>query len=541
MSKHFSIGLLMATAAAAPLFLAAPASAEATNDKFTEVQKLGYLGQTNKSALTRSVLEQLQAQTTAPTLTGPADRVIFWHDVLLDTIALDHTPDPDTGEVPFYQGGPGRTSRALAMTMIAVYDAANAFDNNYVAYNAIPPAPAGASMDAAIAYAAHDVLVDLFPFRKQEIGQLLKSDLDQLTVSNNAINAGKQVGKNAAKAMLDGRKHDNSDDAEPSFGGGGAVADGTTTFRGTQVNDGAQGLFDWTPDPNTPEFDVLNFNVSLGAYWGAVTPFTLTSGDQFRIPPYPAPGSPEYIDAFNQVASLGGSPDNVNTPSTSTEETRFNGNFWGYDAVPLLGTPPRAYNQIAVQIVQDEGVTDAVEIARILAMVNAGIGDAGIAAWDSKYYYNYWRPVTGIRIEDGVAETTADPTWDPVGVSIVNVELPPGEAFVRPTPPFPAYPSGHATFGAATFQVLTAFFGDDTPFTFVSDEYNGEGVDPFDNQPRPLVPVFFPTLLDAQISNGISRVHNGVHWSYDDLQGQALGEDIASYIVNDVTAFQPAP
>lgn len=164
------------------------------------------------------------------------------------------------------------------------------------------------------------------------------------------------------------------------------------------------------------------------------------------------------------------------------------------------------------------------DLARYLAMVNTAIGDAAIAAWDSKYFYNYWRPVTGIRTDDGVSETPVDPNWSPVGISVINTTTP-----IMPTPPFPAYPSGHATFGAATFEVMRGFFGNDTRFTFVSDEYNGEGVDPF-GIPRPLVPVRFASLQDAQEQNGNSRIYNGVHWQWDNLAGQAMGENIGEYL-----------
>ena len=474
-----------------------------------------------------------------PPLRRPADRVKFWHEVALDSVALDHTPDPDTGDVPFLQGGPTRTSRALAMTMIAVYDAANAFEQDYAPYNSVKGPKNGASQDAAISYAAYHVLKALYPYQKERLRDLLRSDMDQLTDSGVSINKGKAVGMDAAKEMLRNRKHDNSRDNEPQFGDGGRVADGGTNFFGEPVNGGATNIGEWTPDPNTPEFSG-DFNLSLGAYWGGVTPFTLDSGDQFRLPAPPAVGSQAYNDAFAEVAALGGSPDNANTPSTSTPETRIIGNFWGYDAVPLLGTPPRAYNQIAVQVAMQEGMTDAVDLARLLAMVNAGLADSGIAAWDSKWYYNWWRPVTGIRANDGAPGTVNDPDWDPVGVSIVNVELHAGQAFIRPTPPFPAYPSGHATFCASMIQILISFFGDDTPFTFVSDEYNGEGVDPFNGAPRPLMPVLYENLSDMQIENGLSRIYNGVHWSYDNTEGQALGANIAQHIVSEFGPFQPA-
>ena len=228
---------------------------------------------------------------------------------------------------------------------------------------------------------------------------------------------------------------------------------------------------------------------------------------------------------------LGASPDTAG--SWSNPLTRFYGNYWGYDATPLLGTPPRLYNQIAVLVAQNEGITDATDISRYLAMINTALADAGVASWDSKYYYNYWRPVTGIARDDDVLLTFENAAWEPVGISVINTE-----AAIRPTPPFPAYPSGHSTFGASTFEIMRQFFGNRTRFTFVSDEYNGEGVDPL-GVPRPLVPVRFQTLDAAQASNGISRIYNGVHWQWDNVQGLELGEKIGRHIVNAEDSFQP--
>lgn len=131
-------GRLAALALSASLLIAGPAAAdeiEDTSQKFTDIQKLGYLGRTSKHALTQSVLTRLSAKTAAPSLNTTADRVIFWHDVLLDTIAMDHTGSEDfDGLPPFVQGGPGRTSRALAMVTIAMYDAGNAYDKTYEPY-----------------------------------------------------------------------------------------------------------------------------------------------------------------------------------------------------------------------------------------------------------------------------------------------------------------------------------------------------------------------------------------------------------------------
>jgi len=530
-----SVSLVVSIAFMLSLFAPATIHAEG-RAKFSDEQRQGYLGKTSRSQIARNVLARIKHRDRAPRLRSASQRLLFWHDVLLDAIALDHTPDPDTGEVDFVQGGPGRTSRALAMTQIAVFDAVAVFDRRYTPYHALDLRPHGASLDAAIAYAAHAMLVTLFPAQTNRFEALLASDLDQLRVGPKRVRRGRTIGLAAASAMLDARANDSSQDPEPQFGEGGRVADGASTADGGLVNGGSRQIGSWEPDPNTPEFSG-DFNLSLGAYWGGVKPFVLEGGDEFRVPPPPV-DSDAFAETFAEVAALGGSPENTATPSSSTPETRFVGNYWGYDAVPLLGTPPRLYNQIAIQIAVDRGLRRPADLARFLAVVNAALADSGVAAWDSKYYYNYWRPVTGIRRDDGNPSTANDPDWNPVGISVVNVALPEGP--IRPTPPFPAYPSGHATFGAAIFEVLRDHFGDDRPFTFVSDEYNGEGVDSFDTSaPRPLVPVRFSSFTEAQRANGISRIYNGVHWQFDNLAGQALGEAIASKLLDSGEAFQP--
>ncbi len=529
-------------AASAALALAAPGGPghpqRGPRARQNSAQVQSDVGRALPNAFSQSVWDRMNANQN-PRLADRLDRVVYWHSNLLDSVAIDHTPDFDTGVVPFIQGGPTRTSRALAMTQIAVFDALCAFTDRYACYNDIGKfRPAKASRDAAIAYAAHTVLVELFPNQQNRLDVLLGADIQQLTDSPAKINAGREVGELAAQAILDRRDDDNSSDLEPNFGEGGRVADGTTTFFNTPVNGGTTLVGEWEPDPNTPDFS-MDFNLSLGAFWGGVTPFALQNGDQFRIAPPPLPGTRAYTRAFDQVAARGGSPENADTPSTGTNRTRFIGNFWGYDAVPLLGTPPRLYNQIAIQFALSRGVTSPIRTAQLLARVNTALADAGIAAWDSKWFYNYWRPVTGIRRDDGSPDTTNDAEWDPVGVSIVNVELPAGEDFIRPTPPFPAYPSGHATFGAAVFEVLRDRFGDNKPFTFISDEYNGQGVDPADpSVPRPLVPVRFENFTDAQEENGISRIFNGVHWRFDNIEGQRLGVEISRYLLDEVDAFQ---
>ena len=506
--KSMKLAGLVTAAIALPSLYAAPAMAD---------KNAVYSRQDSSSHNVRSKANELKNRKSMRRTSDTLDRLIAWNEVMQDANALDHTPSSGfAGD----QQGPTRNSHAFAIVSIAVFDAVNAFNNRFEEFNNVADAPHGASRDAAIAQAAYTTLRSLYPLQGVRLDQIFSSDLSSIQGSAASIAAGRAVGLDAANKMLASRVGDRSDPGEPAFGAGGALSGGSTaTVRaGQYVNGGQTSAPNWTPDPvGTPR------GVALGARWGNVKTFALTSGDQFRIPAYPTPGSPRYSAAFTDAATNGA---DVSIPgSTNNAAKQFIGNYWGYDGAPLLGTPPRLYNQIAIKIANDQRVRSVSEYARILAVVNTTMGDSGIAAWDSKYFHNHWRPVTGVRRadEDGDANTAGNPTWKPFGASVINAAT--AEAF---TPPFPAYPSGHATFGAAMFQTLTASFGNNTRFTFVSDEYNGAGVDP-KGDARPLVPVRYRTLLEAQRENGRSRVFNGVHWEPDDTEGQILGENITNF------------
>ncbi len=503
----------------------------------SRAQRSGYLGRVSESVIASGNLQVMGSVSTYADFFDDSqsvkEHIRLWHRVAIDSIALDHTPDPDNDDYSPSQGGPTRTSRAMAMVQISVFDALNSIEKRYQPYTGIFDGFEQASPHAAIAHAAHSELSALYPQQQQRLDAVLADTIAIISnfSTDEAVLAGQSLGTTVADTMRTARLEDGSDHDEPNFGDGGQVADGIFSYTGDFVNGGSTAVGEWVPDPNTPEF-AGDFNLSLGAYWGNIEPFFLDSGDQFRVPAPPALDSEEYRTAYNAVAAIGGAVDNTGIPSTSTDDTRFIANYWGYDGVPLIGVPPRVYNQITAQIA-DGQVDDPLDYARVLALTNVGMADAAIASWDSKYYYNLWRPVSGIRIDDGIEGTVHDPDWNPVGVSVVNTE----EA-IRATPPFPSYPSGHATFGGVTFGVLRAMFDDDIAFTFVSDEYNGEGVDPFfPDVPRPFVPVRFQSLSEAQEQNGISRVYNGVHWEFDDTAGQELGMTIAEYLMLDTLAF----
>jgi hypothetical protein len=441
---------------------------------------------------------------------GPTSWVRHWNQIAIDASGLDHTP-PAGGENRIFgeQYGPGRASRAMAIVHIAIFDVVNAIAGGYRSYADLPRVDASTSMKAAIAQAAHDTLVALFPSQTATFDQRLAEDLD-LIDEGPAKTEGIDLGRRAAAAILALRADDGSQHDEPLVG-----------VQFITSNDPGK----WRQDP------VSELPLALGAYWDQVTPFVLRSADQFRVPPPPALTSRRYAKAFKEVKRLGG--DGALTPTQRTEDQTVAAIYWAYDGTPSLCAPPRLYNQIALQIADQMG-SNVVELARLLALVNVAMADAGIATWESKYFYEYWRPVTGIReadegtgptgAGDGNRGTVGDVTFTPLGAPASHTSLP------NFTPPFPAYPSGHAGFGGALFQILRDFYRTDKiAFTFVSDEFNGVTTD-HDGNVRPLLPRSFRSLSQAEQENGQSRIYLGIHWAFDKTAGIAQGRRVANYV-----------
>ena len=443
--------------------------------------------------------------------------VRHWNEIAIDASGLDHTPIlPGEARRFGEQLGPGRASRAMAIVHIAIFDAVNAIAGRYESYSGLPAAWPGTSMRAAVAQAAHDALVAMYPSQAVTFDEELADDLGRIGPGR-PKKAGIDLGRRAAAAILALREQDESQYADPLMG--------IDFIPGDQPGT-------WRQDP------VSHVPIALGVYWGHVRAFVLASGEQFRVPPPPALDGGEYAQAFDEVKSLGG--DGVTTPTARSDDQTIAGVYWAYDGTPSLCAPPRLYNQIAVQIATQMH-TDPIDLARLLALANTAMADAGIAIWESKYHYQFWRPVTGIReadpgtgptgAGDGNPATGGDAGFMPLGAPASNLA---GPNF---TPPFPAYPSGHAGFGGALFETLRNVYGtDDIPFTFVSDEFNGV-TRAASGEVRPLVPRSFASLSEAEEENGQSRIYLGIHWAFDKTEGIAQGRRVADYVF--MNAFAP--
>ena len=266
------------------------------------------------------------------------------------------------------------------------------------------------------------------------------------------------------QAFFDEKLAEHGDAGNPGHGFGMQVANAILTDRASDPDAGSAGYTPKSargkhrPDPNNPD---QGFNAPF--YGARSKGFAITERHELLAPPL---DDDEYLNALRQVRVKGIMPelmgtlrDNLFDNKRTPEETVI-GIFWAYDGTVGLGTPPRLYNQIVRRVAIARGNSEA-ENARLFALVNAALGDAGILAWDQKYIHEFWRPVVGIREHDksfGPAATetnddissNADPFWLPLGAPNTNAIDNDKKNF---TPNFPAYPSGHATFGAAALHI----------------------------------------------------------------------------------------
>ena len=225
---------------------------------------------------------------------------------------------------------------------------------------------------------------------------------------------------------------------------------------------------------------------------------------QFRPPPPPALNSSTYTTDYNETKTMG-----VFASSQRTADQSDLALFWA-------GNTPLYWNRIASQIATARNLS-LTENAHLFAQLNLAMADAGIACWDAKYRYVFWRPITAIRGGDTDENdaTVVDANWTPWL-----------DALPAGTPPHPEYPSGHSTVSGAAAFILEAAFGDNTPFTVTSEV--------------PIVKLStrsFSSFSAATAEIADARVFGGIHYRNSCVQGNTVGRAVADYVLSHAMRF----
>jgi PAP2 superfamily len=343
----------------------------------------------------------MRAQVSVPPsgTTGESpNSVVQWNRNLL---AIVRTPDAQPATI--------HPTRSFAIMHAAIYDAVNSIARTHHSYFVqLNGVARRASQEAAAASAAHEVLVALYPSFQSTLDAELQQSLDQVPDGRHK-DEGIAIGQLVADQIVALR-----------------AADGSNVQPRPFVFGNAPGDFQSTP-PNFPKPQFTE--------WSKVTPFALQQASQFRPGPPPALTSNAYTDAFNEVKSLG-----IANGTTATTDEMLTGRFWN-------GAIQNYWNEIAQTAAITDGLTTA-QSARLFALLNLTFADGVITFYDAKYTYDFWRPVTAIRVADtdGNPDTAADPNWLPE---------------VGNTTPDPSYPGAHAVIATAGAVVLGSFFGTD--------------------------------------------------------------------------------
>jgi hypothetical protein len=332
--------------------------------------------------------------TNARPMLRPANAVVHWNSVALDAFAPIHGTDSIS------------QSRVFAILQAAVHDAVNAIDRRYATYTPAVPSAPYASVDAAVAAAAHDVLVALLPPGQAPLVEAAYERALKAIPDGGAKTSGVATGQASARANLARR-----------------------------ANDGASGAGEpvYVPTSQPGDYQFTEpFDFAFLPGWGRVQPFVIKLNEH-RLEGPLALGSAAYAKDLAEVKAIG----QVDSTTRSAEQTEI-ARFWYEDS-------PLGWNRIANTTAQQRKL-DEWDAARTFALVNFAMADGFIAGFAEKYEHRFWRPVTAIRAagNDGNARTEPDTTWQPLMV----------------TPPVPDYPSTHTVLGWAAAEVLTELFGD---------------------------------------------------------------------------------
>lgn len=381
-----------------------------------------------------------------------ADALDDWAAVYLRALRAENTTPP-------------LGARNTAVFTLAVADAVNAIEHRWRPFFYTTNVSGPVSVEAAVAAAAYRTGVALYPSRRADFEALWNQTQTNLSATLK-VAAGFQLGIASAEALLNAR-----------------ATDGTTQVPYIP-SDKAGAWRRTAPYFRPPDLP----------HWGLVRPFALTNASQFRPPGPPGLLSDRYARDYSEAKSLGAKNSTTRTPD-QTEAARFWSDFSG------TVTPPGHWTQITLALAQSNHLALSDKV-HLLALVHVALADAGIACWEAKYTYNFWRPVTAIhRMETNELTTGSDSKWESLLIA----------------PAFPDYVSGHSTFTGAGTQVLRRWFGRDAfEFTVTSDTVPG-------------VTRAFTSLTAVADEIGRSRIWGGIHFHSADVDGQELGRRVGDW------------
>jgi hypothetical protein len=394
-------------------------------------------------------------------LAQSADAVVEWNRLLVVTLGTPGVLEPTV----FF-------TRPLALMHVAIFDAINSFDRVYTPYIDFVDVPAGASRDAAVAQAAHDALVGMFPSQATVYAAALATQLSRLPAAG--VPGGVQAGAASARAVLARRSTDGWNRPAPTY-----------------ILPSLPGFWQPVPPQNTPAGFV---------HYADVAPFVIGNVNQFLVAPPPPLNSALYTTDFNEAKAIGSATSTTRT----ADQTRVAQLF---AAVPTVTTTsiPAVWQNLTRDLARARGLND-LEAARLYALINTAFHDALFASMSAKYLYGFWRPVTAIREaeRDGNPETAADPNF----------------LALLATPPYPTYPGNYACLASALTTVFTRYFGrNDIAFSITWAEPSGPGITrTYTN---------FRQLADEAAK---SRVYGGIHFNFDTTSSFGVCVPLGDYI-----------
>jgi hypothetical protein len=350
------------------------------------------------------------------------------------------------------------------MVHIAIFDAVNAIERRYRTYVATPTAnPTGASQDAAAIAAAYTVLKGNFPSRRTQLDASYTNSIAAIAAGD-ARNRGIAVGTEIGNAVLAWRANDGRMSVVPPYVSGSSPGDYQLTAPA--------------------------FGQPVNTYLPRVRPFALTRASQFRAYGPPDLTSERFAHDFNETKRMG-SATSLERSAAQTEIGRF------HTENPTTFWSRNLRNFAASQNLR------MVDEARLLAQLFVALGDASIGCFDSKYHYNFWRPITAIQttLDDNNADTDTDAAWTP----LAN------------TPPHPEYPAAHGCVAGAVVETIHRVIGGHAPMTFTSTITG-------------TIPHAFKDGDDLVEEIVNARVYGGMHFRNSVKAGAQLGRRTAEWV-----------